>query len=191
MGRRVDDRAPFLQRGRRPVLVLQTDAARRRPPRRPRRPSARRRDASHRRRRPTPAPRPRRRARASPIGLPSAAPPYAYSTLTFASDTSRSAGASDAGRVRDRRHDDVALGHLMMMLAQHGGRRARGCRRTRRSWPVASSAIAEDVDALVGQQPAHARERPGLFGSLRFTSVRIAMAQRVSEKAGRSGRAGR
>src|SRR5205807_2266984 len=93
--RRVDDRTPFLQRRRRPLFVLEPHAA----------------VAAHLDdgcvHRPhvefhTPAAAAARRASSTPtttaaIGAPSVAPPYAYSTFTPASATSRSAGASEPG----------------------------------------------------------------------------------------------
>src|SRR5437667_3148720 len=94
--RRINDGAPFLERGLRPILVLETDA-----------PGGIHVDDDRVHRfdvqaHQTPAAAEARAASSTPstsvaVGLPSAAPPYAYSTFTFASATSRSTGASDPG----------------------------------------------------------------------------------------------
>jgi hypothetical protein len=98
------------------------------------------------------------------VALVSPAPLYAYSTLTFASATSRSAGASEPGALG-------TLGHLMVMLAQNAG----GVHVVVDHDPHLPRRLErhrDDVDAFVGEQltdsgqgAGRVREAQGELGS--------------------------
>ena len=95
--------------------------------------------------------------------MPSGPLPYAYSTLTPASATSFSAGASEPGLFGIGEDDHVALGDLVMMFAQHGAA-VHVIVDDEAELAAALERHRQHVDALVGEQTADARKRAGTVG---------------------------